>query len=110
MNVRQDVKESDHAPLCVTLTMDTRRPVSASQLLERASLLGQSHRRKECGNKLQRSARYKAVDMEVLIRTLQEATTGGNAGRRGSGRRRCAFTFTSDYESCRRLYQTGTSY
>lgn len=52
VEVRQEVRGSDHAPLCVTLMIESRRAVSPSHLLQRAVSLGQSHHEviaTECG-------------------------------------------------------------
>ena len=68
---RQDVKGSDHAPLCVTLCVDVCGTASPKELLDRASTLGQVHQRSTRRRPLRKSTSYKTTNIEGLTNTLQ---------------------------------------
>ncbi|MPC59118.1 hypothetical protein E2C01_053133 [Portunus trituberculatus] len=72
VQVRQDIRGSDHALLCVTMDVDTRTTVTQGQLLQRAAALGNSHHEMKERHGLLKSVCYKDVNVEGLMTALQE--------------------------------------
>ena len=72
LHVHQDVRGSDHAPLSITLSIDTVSALSAKELLQRSAGLCQSHHIQAPlpGHRLKKSVGYKDVDGEKFVRLL----------------------------------------
>ncbi|MPC53761.1 hypothetical protein E2C01_047660 [Portunus trituberculatus] len=73
--VYQTVPRSDHAPLCVTVTVAARQAASSAELLRRASALGEAQCAEKIRPSLPKSIQYKAVDPDSLTRELQVTPT-----------------------------------
>ena len=71
VNVDHDVRGSDHAPLCVTVSIAVQETASPAELLRRASLLGQCHYTTKTQPRIPKTVPYKTVDMDKVINILQ---------------------------------------
>ena len=72
LETRQDIKGSDHAPITLTINIDTWRDTSPALLLERASNLGKTHTHKPCTTSVSRGPHHENVDLEVFARRMAQ--------------------------------------
>ncbi|KAK8376614.1 hypothetical protein O3P69_009908 [Scylla paramamosain] len=75
LHMDQTVPRSDHAPLCVTVTIAARQAASYTELLRRASALGKPRCAEKIQPSLPKSIQYKDVDLGALTRELQVTPT-----------------------------------
>lgn len=75
LHMDQTVPRSDHAPLCVTVTIAARQAASSTELLRRASALGKPRCAEKIQPSLPKSIQYKDVDLGALTRELQVTPT-----------------------------------
>ena len=72
VEVVQDIRGSDHAPLCVTLNVENRLMITDKELTTRASELGKSYQWQPKQENVKNSLCYKKVNLDNLSRALQE--------------------------------------
>lgn len=71
VDIDHDIPGSDHAPLCVVLSVASGVAVSPDELLQRASLLGKQEYRPGTQPKMTKSVPHGYVDRERFITALQ---------------------------------------
>ena len=72
INVRQDIKGSDHAPLCVTIAIPTATITNIQLLLKRSAMLGQLHEQSKATHTLRKSSSFKSTNLHNFTRLLQD--------------------------------------
>ena len=71
VDIRQDIKGSDHAPLCVTLAIPSATITNIESLMKRSAVLGQRQERPKAGYTLRKSASFKNTNLQDLKRLLE---------------------------------------
>ena len=72
VNTRQDVKGSDHAPLCVTLDIPSANVSSIDELLRRSAALGENTQHLNPAQIMKKSLSYRSTNLNTLQEVLQD--------------------------------------
>ena len=73
LEIRQDIKGSDHAPITLTIDIDTWKETSPTQLLERACNLGKTHTHSPCTTTVSRGPHHECVDLRAFAARMAES-------------------------------------
>ena len=72
VTTRQDIAGSDHAPLCVTISIPSTCVTNIAMLQERAGMLAQSHYQSKDLQTLCKTTSYRNIDLQQFTRMLQD--------------------------------------